>query len=175
MRTYIILLIALLFMPGVAQGLGADHDKRPVNNDGWPKGLADLVNSDNRIHGFFVNWQDYFFFAGDSSAFNEFLQKYSQLLNTRLQLVIHPGKLEVKSPWDKQPRDLSADWKLYTSPYGPVTQPATAPTNTQFITRIDLYLGGSVKLDDLKIPENVPVESGGEIEGFVKKHQAAPQ
>src|SRR5688572_1630563 len=95
------LLIAAL--PSVAWGLGADHPSdRPVGRgDKWPKGLKELVNVPQRVHGYFVNWQDVFFFAGDSDQLNDFLKGCAQLPDTRVQVILHPGQPEVKSPWDK--------------------------------------------------------------------------
>ena len=49
-----------------AFGLGADHPAdRPVGGSPeWPVGLVDLVNRDQRVHGFFVNANDFFLFSG---------------------------------------------------------------------------------------------------------------
>jgi hypothetical protein len=156
--------------PTVAWAMGADHGTRPVGNSGWPKGLAEIVNADGRVHGYFVNWQDVFFFHGDTQALNEFLEDLTALKGTQLKVVIHPGRLEVKSPWDKQPRKITAEWQLYTSPH--VGSPKTLVEKREpFVTRVDVYLGGDMRLSDLRIPASVGVESGGEIEEFVKRHQ----
>lgn len=156
-----------LLIPTVAWGLGADHPSTPISNDKWPKGLAELVNGENRVHGYFVNAIDILFFRGDASALNAFLTDYSRLAGTQLRLVLHPGKLEVKSPWDEQRRNLEADWKLYAAPY---EEDGARPKSGEFVTRVDVWLGGSVKLEELRVPANVAVESGGEIEAFVKSH-----
>lgn len=93
-----LILTLTLIIPTVVWAYGSDHLGQPVNYDRWPKGLAELVNAENRVHGYFVNWVDVFFFRGETAAFNEFLAKYSQLPDTKLHVVIHPGKLEVRSP-----------------------------------------------------------------------------
>jgi hypothetical protein len=172
MRQFCTVLFAALalLIPTIACGLGADHSRGAVNNDKWPKGLAELVNSANRVHGFFVNEIDILFFRGDAPALNTFLTKYSELPGTKLQLVLHPGKLEAKSPWDKQPRKIAADWKLYAAPY---EESGAEPKSGEFVTRVDVWLGGSVKLEELRVPANVTVESGGEVEAFVKEHTKA--
>jgi hypothetical protein len=175
MRRFAIAVMTLtLLVPTTAVwALGADHPKQAVTNDKWPKGLAELVNAENRVHGFFVNWEDVFFFIGDTAALNAFLAKYAQLPDTKLRVVIHPGRLDVRSPWDKQPRGIAADWKLYATPFArdQVMKDGVKPGD--FVTRIDVWLGGSIKLDELRVPEKVVVESGGEIEAFVKKHEQA--
>jgi hypothetical protein len=172
MRQYPIVFFAALalLIPTIAWGLGADHRSGAIDNNQWPKGLAALVSGDNRVHGFFVNETDILFFRGDALALNTFLTKYSELLGTKLQLVLHPGKLEVKSPWDKQPRKIAADWKLYAAPY---EEGGAQPKSGEFVTRVDVWLGGSVKLEELRVPANVTVKSGGEIEAFVKEHAKA--
>jgi hypothetical protein len=173
MRKFSIVILALVLMcPALLCAVGADHPKEPVHNEQWPKVLDELVNVFNRVHGYFVNWEDVFFFRGDTAAVNAFLAKYSQLGNARLLVVLHAGKLEVKSPWDKQPRDLMADWQLYAAPFTPEqVKPGDAVKPGPFVTRVDICLGGSIKLDQLEVPQNVLVESGGEIDSFVQRHE----
>ena len=164
--------VLVLSIPASALALGGDEPNGPMNNDKWPTGLAAIVNADNRVYGYFVNWEDTLFFRGNTAAFNVFLAKYAQLPNTKLELVIHPGKLEVQSPWDKQPRALSANWRLYCTPFAQEQVMNGGVKPGPFITRVDLWLGDSVKLAELQVPSNVPVTSGGEIEAFVKQHQS---
>ena len=174
MRRFAIVVMILASLASTpAWGLGADHPRQPVNNDKWPRGLAALVNADNRVHGFFVNWEDVFFFKGDTAALNDFLTKYAELPDTRLHVVVHPGRLEVRSPWDTQARDIAGDWKLYASPFTREQVQAEPLKPGPFVTRVDVWLGGSVTLGELRVPGNVSVESGGEIEAFVKRHAEA--
>jgi len=172
MRQYATVFLAALalLIPTMALGLGADHPSGAVNNDKWPKGLAELVNGGKRVHGFFVNEIDILFFRGDASALNTFLTRYSELPGTQLRVVLHPGQIEAKSPWDKQPRKIAADWKLHAGPY---EEGGAEPKSGEFVTRVDVWLGGSIKLEELRVPANVTVESGGEIEAFVKGHTKA--
>lgn len=83
-----------------AFGLGSDYDvDRPVNLHKAPSGVNELINNRNRVHGFFVNGDDRFFFAGDSSAFASFFQQYAELKGIAgHRLIIHPGKGVAKSP-----------------------------------------------------------------------------
>ena len=49
--------------------LGGDHPaNQPVNLDKAPTGLNELINQTNRVHGFFVNAEDRFFFVGDTAV-----------------------------------------------------------------------------------------------------------
>ncbi len=94
-------------------GLGSDYQNgQPVNNPLWPPGLASLVNQSNRVHGFFVNAQDVFFFSGTATNFSDFLQTYSKLDGVAAhRLVLHEGVGEAKSPWDTSGQ--SCDWELF--------------------------------------------------------------
>jgi hypothetical protein len=173
MRKFAVVIALTLSFPAIVWALGSDHPKQPVNNDKWPKGMAELVNADNRVHGYFVNFEDVFFFKGDTDALNDFLAKYAQLLGAKLHVVIHGGRLDVRSPWDKQSRDIEADWQLYATPFTRDQVQAGAVKPGPFVTRVDVWLGGSINLDELRVPEIISVDSGGEIEAFVKKHGVA--
>ena len=173
-RIFLPLLALCLLCPIVVWAIGMDIGNGPINTDGGPKGLADLVNKSSRVHGYFVNSASTFFFKGDTATLNDFLVEYSTL-GTNLHVVIHPGTTEVRSPWDKAPRDIAADWRLSVMPLaadGPlrdVDKPFT------YVTRVDVWLGGAVKLDALRVPRDVIVDSGGEIEMFVEEHRKAAE
>ena len=164
--------IALLMACREAFALGADHpNDRPVTGStNWPKGLNLLINTTNRVHGYFVNAEDIFFFAGSASEFSAFLQKYSQLEGVAKQrLILHEGTGEAKSPWGKTGRHC--DWKLYMCPKGwhnagfflrqgtnsipEIQQAAKAPG---YIVEIHFWTGGRIKLDQVELPRNVVVQ-----------------
>src|SRR5215472_10698065 len=97
-----------------ALALGSDYPNgTPVRSTGhWPTGMEDLVNITNRVHGFFVNDGDVFFFSGSANSFTQFLQKYSEIQGTveKHRLILHEGAGEAKSPWAKTGR--LCDWQL---------------------------------------------------------------
>src|SRR5207249_6119341 len=105
---------ALMFLCWKAFGLGADYrNDMPVRSTGhWPAGMTDLVNITNRVHGFFVNDSDVFFFSGSATNFSAFLQDYSKIQGTvdKHRLILHEGLGEAKSPWGKTGKPC--DWKL---------------------------------------------------------------
>ena len=41
----------------------------------------------------------------------------------------------------------------------------------RYYTRVDVWLGSGIKLEELRIPANVEVVSGGEIEKFIAERQ----
>jgi hypothetical protein len=155
-----------LLLPVPALGLGADHPKGPISADNasWPQGLLDLANRPDRVHGFWVNDVDVFFYAGDSKALHDFLAAYAKLKDTQLRVVLHPGRGEARSPWDRTARG-PADWRLYVEAGNP------DPMGPRTLSRVDVWLGGGVRLADLRVPPNVAVASGGEIEAFIQAHR----
>jgi hypothetical protein len=145
----------------------------------------ELVNVPQRVHGYFVNWEDVFFFSGNTDSLNAFLVQYQALAGTKLQVVLHTGTPQVKSPWDKQPRNVVADWKLYTTPFTREQFEAAArekdgkQNRGPFVTKLDVWTGVQIKLDLLMIPADVPVEAAPEakddkqIQQFLTKHRPA--
>ena len=156
-----------------AFGLGADHPAdRPVGGSPeWPVGLVDLVNRDQRVHGFFVNAND-FFFSGDTDALNEFLSFYAILKDTPLTLVLHPGGATAASPWDKETR-TACEWEVSVLRRGwhPRAPEDSANKDARYVVMVDVWLGGQVELDTLQVPLSVEVKSGGEVEDFIAAHE----
>jgi len=177
MHRLALIFIGLAFLiPTMVWALSADHSDGPIpSRPDWPEGLLELVNAENRVHGFIVHLEEVFFFEGSTEDFNTFIQQFSKLPNTRLELVLHPGNLEVRSPWDKEPRDLAAAWKLYASPFSPEQLKNYDLEKAPFFARVDVWLGEGLKLSELEISENISVKSSGEIEAFVQKHQEKQQ
>jgi hypothetical protein len=67
---------AFLIMTLDAFGLGSDYpNDRPVTGaqiKSWPDGMLNLVDSSDRAHGFWVNSEEIFFFAGSVTNFSGF-------------------------------------------------------------------------------------------------------
>jgi hypothetical protein len=154
-----------------AQALGADHpsDKPLTAQTNWPSGLEHLVNTTNRIHGFFVNSEDFYFYAGSEARFAGFLKDYAQLGGTDpKRLIIHEGVGEAKSPWAKEGRPC--DWKLYTCPKGwhslgrlamdkssTPEQRRKAAQEPGYVLELHVWKGGTIALDRIEIPKNIVV------------------
>jgi hypothetical protein len=159
-------------VPSLALGLGGEYPPgQPVfGTDAWPKGLVELVNSPLRVHGFFVNWQDFFYFAGDTDKLNAFLKDYSELPGAERRVILHTGKQEVKSPWDKGPRTIAADWKLYATPFtreqleGAMARGEVAAKPGRFVVNLEIWSGGQIDLDKLEIPAALSVEAGDDAQ-----------
>lgn len=98
-----------------AFGMGSDYLTNKLSNPYWPKGMAELVNVTNRVHGFWLNAEDVFFFSGSVTSFASFLEDYSRIQGIeKHQLILHDGVGEAKSPWAKTGQPC--DWELYGCP-----------------------------------------------------------
>ena len=178
MKTWLFATVVLMVtfaVPSLVFAMGADHTGPVGGNDKWPKGLTALANREDRVHGYFVNWEDVFFYSGDTKTLNDFLAGYAKLDNTVLQLVIHPGPEWARSPWDKADRNIPVDWSLYTSPFAREDLEAGRPSD-KFITRVDLFPGRNVSLEELEVPANVEVQSSVDFDkvSVVMKESMGP-
>ena len=164
--------IAMAACCTVALALGGSHrNDQPYSHKEWPAGLADIVNTNGRVCGFFVNANDYFSFKADTKAFNGVLATYAKLEDTPLLLVLHPGRGTAREPWDKE-KGVPCEWSLYIQRRG-WGAPGPKPGDTgKYVVTLHLWLGGDVALDELDVPLSVNVRSGAEIEKFVAAHQA---
>ncbi len=169
----VLLLAGLTPLP--AFGLAADYGKDDLKLHGTFAGQVP-------VHGYWVNWTDLFFYAGDARAFNQFVEAYSRLEHRRRKVVLHRGTKRAASPWDKGPRDIPADWSFYVWNTGrPLTggswpgEPPGPPAPTQ----IDVWVGARLKLSDLRIPAGMEVAAGpdaagdGDIARFVAERAAS--
>lgn len=155
-RYAMLALVSCLFTPIAPEALAIGRD--------LPKEIL-AKQGPNCVHGYMVNWEDTYFFAGDTAAFNEFIQGYSKRTDLKLRVVIHAGTKKARSPWDKADRDIPADWSYYVWNAGIPDVRKPAPS------QVDVWLGSRIKLDELRIPANVEVASGGEIESFIEQRQ----
>jgi hypothetical protein len=162
----------MVIATGNAFALGADHpNDRPVTaSTNWPAGLEELVNSTNRVHGFFVNQEDVFFYSGDAAALTAFLRDYARLEGvTDKCLIQHSGVGEAKSPWAKAGQPC--DWKLDACPKGwrniatlskggtnSVEALQEAAKEPGYVVEVHLWTGGRIALDQVDVPKNVEVK-----------------
>jgi len=139
-------------------GLGSDYPNgQPVGGtSAWPKGVKELVDTTNRVHGFFVNAEDVFFFAGSATNFAEFLNGYSKTQGVeKHRLVLHEGVGEAKSPWSTNGQ--TCDWKLYACPKSWLSQDAK---DKSFVLEVHFWTGGKIALDRIAIPKNIEFAGG---------------
>lgn len=134
-------------------GLGSDYrNDQPVGGTtAWPEGVRELVNTTNRVHGFFVNDEDVFFFAGNTTNFNEFLASYSKISGIeKHRIVLHGGVGEAKSPWGTNGQ--ACDWKLYACPKSWLAQD---PKQKTFVLEVHFWTGGKIAPEQIAVPKGV--------------------
>jgi hypothetical protein len=158
-QLFVFALIVALFPLSASEALALGRD---LPRD-YLEDHGQLVKGQIPVHGFMVNWVDVFFYSGDTADFNRFVEAYSKLENVELRVVIHAGARKARSPWDKEDRDIPVDWSYDVWNTAKGGKPAP--------TRVDVWLGSRIKLADVRIPANVEVVSGGEIEKFVAERK----
>jgi hypothetical protein len=159
MKPYAPLLLLALAAP-YARAEGGDYSNAELKTKGH------LVKGQGPVAGYWVNWEDTFFYSGDAASLNRFLDAYGKIKGQRLRVVLHPGPKRVRMPWDRADRETAVDWSYYVWNTGSIGKEGDKPAPSQ----VDVYLGGLVNLKDLKVPANVEVVSGGEIEKFIAAH-----
>jgi hypothetical protein len=169
LKFQLVLFSAVLLAAANIYGTGSDHSTNAIVEPSWPKGMAELVNTTNRVHGYWVTASDVFFFQGGTNEFNAFLQAYSKIDGIDdHQLILHEGIGDAKSPWEKTPR--ACDWELFgipkrwlevskVVPQGTNTLAAlqAAAATTNYVLRVEFWTGGKIAFDQIKVPENVKV------------------
>lgn len=161
------LLVMSCFAPAICSGMGSDHEPGdlPLRNE-WPVGVYDAVNQPIRVHGFWTNSSDVFFYEGATADLNAMTKNLTDAGGTAIKIVLHAGDGVAQSPWSKKPVG-TADWNVTITS-------GNAKPKTKLMVTIDVWLGGSVSLDKLDLPSNAEIVSGNEIEEFIKLHSKSP-
>lgn len=159
------ILIPILFfvIAAPAFALGMDYPAgQPVKLHQAPAAVNDLINNANRIHGFFVNTEDFFFYAGDTAALESFLNRYAALegiLGHRL--IVHPGKGVARSPWDGG-EGMPCDWRL------DVSRP------TKWLLIVHVWTEGNVEMNRLTVPEGIRREQASDADSGIIRPSNRP-
>ena len=161
-------IITALDVFGLGSGYPNDKPVTGAQISSWPSGMSGLVDSPNRVHGFFENAEEIFFFSGSATNFSEFLQTYSQIQGIEKHcLILHDGTGEAKSPWDT--KGQPCDWKIYGCPKGWLNLATLKGTNSVevmqkaakepgYILEVHFWTGGHIALDQVSIPKNIEVK-----------------
>ncbi|MDB5347166.1 MAG: hypothetical protein JWP89_5543 [Schlesneria sp.] len=129
-------------------------------------------------YGYMINSSAYHFFNGDTTTLNRWLEKEALGLQavrtetTVAKVVIHTGVGDYKSPANLDQIKRRADWSLAHFPDFNVSDGGKKIVPTLDI-KIHVWISDKVRLDELKIPQGFMVESGDEIEQFIRTRSAA--
>jgi hypothetical protein len=110
-------------------------------------------------------------FVGDTDAFNDVVKQYAKLTDTPLTLTLYAGRGVARSLQDDKGSGIAFDWQIRIVRTGWMSR-EPAERGKPPTVMLQLWLGGDVELDKVKVPPNVEVQSGGEIERFVAAHEA---
>ncbi len=175
------ILVISVVLCGSAFPLGGDHPTGvPVRqNPEWPAGLTDLLNSGRRVNGYWVNANDWFFYAGDTEEFNEFIRGYAGLKETPLMLVLRSGQGLTGGLGDST-RTIKFDWQADVRRRGWSREAPPDPTGekSKYVVLVELNTGGQVQLEKVQVPLNVKVkwgDAGKELVQFANEHEAKRQ
>lgn len=153
----------MILMSVLVVGNMSDQEVFAAGNDFTQEQIA--YAGKHCVHGFWLNEQIVVFYAGDTAQLNRDLPRYLEGQYATRKVVIHVGTKRAESPWDTKPRDTFADWSVNTwDDWEDAVQ--SVP---RMRMQIDIWLGSRIKLEDLRIPEEFEVVSGGEIEKFIQQ------
>ncbi len=146
----------------------------------WPEGLKDLLDTKTRIGGSFANSGARYEYAGGVAKFNEFLTGFGRLKVDSLYVEIHAGPRprlgHERIDWRVTVQnDLHERLEAIKDKIGDETSLAKAFASVghdrKYRVVIHVWLSDDIAADDLRLPKNIAVKSGGEIDAFIQKHQ----
>lgn len=159
-----LLTIAIVSISSFAFGMGSDHKPGDLHRQSaWPDGVYKAVNQQYRVHGYWINSVDKLFYRAGHAELHKMIADLAKSSDTNMKVILHAGRGSAKSPWSKGPV-ARADWAI-------TIESAFSNAHRQCDITIDVWLS-DLDLDDLKIPTSIPVESGGEIDTFIRKHRS---
>jgi hypothetical protein len=129
-------------------------------------------------YGYMVNSASYYLFNGDTATLNRWLEKEARGLEivreetTVAKVVIHTGVGEYKRPADPDQIVRRADWSLAIRPSVKLSDDRKKTSTTLRVT-VHVWPGEQVRFDAIKIPKGFVIESGGEIERFIRTQSPA--
>jgi hypothetical protein len=175
MKRFTVALAVLLVCQGTAHSMGGDHPKGKIGkvHADWSDGLLDMINLDARVHGHWVNANDEFFYQADTAPLNRFLAQCGKLKGTLSKVIIHAGSTRRSALWGEKP-EMAYDWKLLIlrRGWGPPEDVPRQKDDSGYVVTVDVWLDGKVELEELEVPANMTVESGGEIGEFIRSHKS---
>ena len=179
MRRILLLAFAVMLCGVTATevlALGGLHPAGKIARDykkDWPGGLPDLINSVDRVCGYWVNVNDFFYYRGDVASLNTFLAAYGKLPDIALTVVIHTGSKPVTDALggeQKSPYDWNVE--IYRRGWGTPNDPRQTEKEPGYIVSVHVWLSDAITLKNLEIPKHIDdVRSAGEIEQFIGKHR----
>lgn len=146
-----------------------------ANYTTW-KGLLDVINDKSRVYYNWVNGNENFYFAGDTTKVNEALKKYAASGVEVKEVVLRPAPAETTS-FDRSQK-FAYNWHLQI--FGGIAAHLTTREFGDQVwnkhPRMTVYVGGDIDLAKLEIPKGVTLVSIDDLsararKGIASKHQ----
>lgn len=179
MRKTLIILAAVAIVglvPTLLLALGGFHPDGPIEKprEDFPAVVLKVANLPQRTLGYFVNATDIFHYRGTTTHLSRALEILAPEASLPVTVVLHAGGSGVPEILGerKEPYDWSVG--VYTTSW---SRPEIRPKDTdaaQFV-RVEVYLGTAIDLKSLEVPARFAVESGGEIEAFIRARAGAAE
>lgn len=175
-RTMATLTLGLFLFPAKARALAIDYPLGTLSSIGsseWPAGLPDLVNTGDRVGGYWINQCDFFFYRGDVATLNDFLDRYGLIPETPLTVILHTGRRPTTGKLgDKEPT-VPYDWSLEVMRrgWGKPHDPRLTKKGPGYVVTVHVWISDEITLDRLDVPAHVNVESADDIKKFIERHR----
>jgi len=150
----------LLLAVSNAWGLGLEHvGNDSLSNANYKKwrNVMPVINDTHRVYHRWVNGDEHFFFKGNTVALNAALKNFAAIEADRLTVVLRPAPGKTSSLM--RDRSFAFNWNLHL--LGGI---AKHMSTLEFGSNIwdpnpylQVYVGESIKLDRIEIPEGVEV------------------
>jgi hypothetical protein len=155
--------------------LGENHEPGKIRenyNMEWPAGLIEIVNSADRVGGYWVNQNDYFFYKGDVKAISKFVAEYGKIPNTPVSVVLHTGAKALTGKLGEK-HETPYNWELHISRrgWGTPRDPRNSEKEPGYVATVHVWLSDAITLKELELPKHVDVRSANEIEKFIEAHR----
>jgi hypothetical protein len=137
-------------------GIGCEYDNaRTHDQPGWPDGMKDLVNAEQRIGGMCVNSEDIFLYSGTARELSAFLVSYSKIQGIERHRLILRSGAGLPAGGSRKP----CDWKLQGRPGapGPKARMGMSSRDPSYVLEVYFWTDGRIVLDDVVIPKNIEV------------------
>jgi hypothetical protein len=122
----------------------------------WPN-VTPIINDAHRVYHSWVNGNEHFYFAGDTVALNAAIKSFAAIKADRLTIVLRPGPGKVNSFNNKQ--SFTFNWNLHL--LGGISKSMAKEELGSNIwdpsPYLHVYVGDSIKLDEIEIPKGVEV------------------
>ncbi len=127
-----------------------------ANFGDWPN-VMPVINDTHRVYHSWVNGNENFFFQGDTESLNVALKTFAAIKAEKRTVILRPAPGSVSS--FKQDKTFVINWQLHL--LGGIAKHMSTRDQGSYVwdpnPELIVYVGGTIVLDKIEIPENVDV------------------